>query len=142
MAALEGEEEGGSKKKDGGVGWSLPGQALPTEKAREVQARFEMKRRRERGDDGADGVGGKGGGEEKEEATGGVVGMARRLWMGNETAGWQERRGREERERLEAGESYADLILGQIREVWFGVKEDGEGGKGGEEGGSGEEKGK
>lgn len=52
------------------------------------------------------------------EERGGVVGMARRLWMGNEQPGWQQRRMREHREKLEEGESYAGLIGETIMEAF------------------------
>jgi len=63
----------------------------------------------------------------------GVVGMAKDLWMGDEEAGWKERRVAEERERLEGGEGYWDLILGQVREAFGRDRSTGERvGEGGE----------
>lgn len=50
----------------------------------------------------------------------GIVGMARRIWMGNEKPGWQARRLREEKKKLDEGESYAGLIGDTIMEA-FGV---------------------
>ncbi|KAG7002407.1 hypothetical protein G7Y79_00027g060990 [Physcia stellaris] len=41
---------------------------------------------------------------------GGVSGLAKRLWMGDEEEGWQGRRMREEREKLARGLGYKDLI--------------------------------
>lgn len=52
----------------------------------------------------------------------GIVGMARRLWMGNEQPGWQQRRLREEKEKLVAGESYAGLIGDTIMEAFGAAK--------------------
>jgi hypothetical protein len=43
---------------------------------------------------------------------------AKEIWMGRETEGWQERRLKEERERLANGEGYGDMIMDQIWEVW------------------------
>lgn len=56
--------------------------------------------------------------------------MARRLWMGGEKEGWVERRARVEREGLERGGGYGGLILGQVREVFWGRGEEGGGGDG------------
>jgi hypothetical protein len=71
---------------------------LPTDKAREV------KRQLRRGE--------KGGIDER--------GVLEKVWMGDETKGWRERRMREEQKRLESGEGYWDLIMDQIKEVWRG----------------------
>lgn len=57
------------------------------------------------------------------EERGGVVGMARRLWMGKEQPGWHERRVREDREKLGEGESYAGLIGDAIMEAFGATKE-------------------
>lgn len=74
-------------------------------------------------------------GEEEE----GVKGLAKKLWMGDEGPGWQRRRLEREREGLEGGMGYGDLIMEQVREVFPGF-----GGRGGEEeeggGGEGEER--
>ncbi|KAI4195238.1 MAG: hypothetical protein LQ350_007320 [Teloschistes chrysophthalmus] len=56
---------------------------------------------------------------EKEEGAG-VMGMARRLWYGREGPGWKERRMKEEREALEEGRGYGDLIGDAVREVFGG----------------------
>ena len=63
------------------------------------------------------------------EDNGGVRGLLRKAWMGDEKAGWQKRRLERESEELESGKGYGDLIMEQVREVFprFG------GGKGGEE---------
>ncbi|KAL8642512.1 MAG: hypothetical protein Q9228_000805 [Teloschistes exilis] len=50
----------------------------------------------------------------------GVMGMARRLWYGREGPGWKERRMKEEREALEEGKGYGDLIGDAVREVFGG----------------------
>ncbi|KAL9584483.1 MAG: hypothetical protein Q9212_002095 [Teloschistes hypoglaucus] len=57
--------------------------------------------------------------EEREEGAG-VMGMARRLWYGREGPGWKERRMKEEREALEEGRGYGDLIGDAVREVFGG----------------------
>lgn len=44
--------------------------------------------------------------------------LTERIWMGDETEGWKERRLREERKALEEGKGYGDLILDHIWEVW------------------------
>lgn len=62
-------------------------------------------------------------GQGKAEGTKGVI---EKLWMGQEKAGWQRRRIEEEKEKLEDGEGYGDIILAQVREV-FGRAKDGEG---------------
>lgn len=66
-----------------------------------------------RGEEGGDGNEVGDGNEE-----GGVVGMARRLWMGGEKEGWEKRRMEEEREGLERGVGYSGLIAERIREVF------------------------
>lgn len=74
-------------------------------------------------------LGGRGEGGEGEGQ--GITGMARRLWMGDESPGWQRRRMEKEREDLEAGKSYGDIIMEQVREVFpaFGGRKRGEGGE-------------
>ena len=56
--------------------------------------------------------------DEAEEEAAGVKGMLKKLWMGDETDGWQARRMQEEREKLAAGETYLDLIMDYIWEIW------------------------
>ncbi|KAI9930425.1 hypothetical protein ASPWEDRAFT_39308 [Aspergillus wentii DTO 134E9] len=51
-------------------------------------------------------------------------GMAERIWMGGEVEGWKERRLREEREALEEGRGYGDLIKEHIWDVWTWGKKD------------------
>ncbi|MCJ1249016.1 hypothetical protein MMC30_006238 [Trapelia coarctata] len=106
----------------GNVGRKLSdANSLPTERAREVQARLRSGREKREGDTrGPDGrVMGAGGKkiEEGEEARG-VAGLAKKLWMGQEDEGWKERRLREEREALAEGKGYGGLIVDQIWEVW------------------------
>ncbi|PQE21186.1 rhomboid family membrane protein [Rutstroemia sp. NJR-2017a BVV2] len=54
--------------------------------------------------------------KEKEED----LGIVRRVWMGGEGKDWKEKRDRREREALEEGKGYGDLIMEQIWEVWNG----------------------
>ena len=60
--------------------------------------------------------------EDEEEATG-VKGILMKIWMGDETEGWQARRMQEEREKLAAGKTHWDLIMDQIWEIWEKKKE-------------------
>ncbi|PYH97273.1 hypothetical protein BO71DRAFT_396266 [Aspergillus ellipticus CBS 707.79] len=58
-----------------------------------------------------------------------------RIWMGEETEGWRERRMKEEQKALEEGKGYGDLIKQHIWDVWTwggqkeGAKEGAEEGK-------------
>ena len=55
---------------------------------------------------------------EKDKDTSLLEQKVKALWMGNETEGWQERRLKEECDRLAQGESYTSMIMDQIWEVW------------------------
>ena len=57
----------------------------------------------------------------------GVVGLTQKLWRGSEPADWKTRRLQEEREALEEGKGYWDLIGGQIWEVWNWGRKDEDG---------------
>ena len=70
--------------------------------------------------------------EEEEREEGGVVGMARKLWYGDETAGWERRRAEEERRKIEEGEGLWGIISERTREA-FGGKKDEDGEEEGEE---------
>ena len=79
---------------------------------------------------------GEGGGREE----GGVVGMARKLWYGDETAGWERRRAEEERRKIEEGEGLWGIISERTREAFGGKKDEDEDEDEDEEGeGEGEE---
>ncbi|KAF1918382.1 hypothetical protein BDU57DRAFT_197546 [Ampelomyces quisqualis] len=80
-------------------------EALPTDRAREMQKM--IREERDKGRRLA------GNAEEKEER-----GILDRLWMGDEKEGWKERRLQEERQALEEGKGYLDIIIDQIWEVW------------------------
>lgn len=45
-------------------------------------------------------------------------GVVDRVWMGGESAGWKERRLREEQKAIEEGKGYSDLIMDHIWDVW------------------------
>lgn len=65
--------------------------------------------------------------ENQDPDLGGIKSMAKKLWMGNETAGWKGRRVAREREVLDEGGGigYGELIGESIMDVF--------GGKGGRE---------
>lgn len=69
---------------------------------------------------------GKGGDREDE-------GVLKKIWMGDETEGWKERRLEEEKKALEEGKSYTDMIYEQVWDVWNWDKK-GKGRRGDEEG--------
>jgi hypothetical protein len=54
-----------------------------------------------------------------------------RVWMGNEKAGWQDRRREEDQKALDSGKGIGDIIMDQIWEVW---NQGGKGKKGDEKG--------
>jgi hypothetical protein len=89
---------------------------LPTERAREMQRRFQEARR------------------EKQRK-----GALEKVWMGNEDEDWKEKRLQREQEVLDKGEGYGTLIMDQIREVWKGQKKENEGKGGSGKSESGEE---
>ena len=61
--------------------------------------------------------------EGQEEQEGGVLALGKKLWYGSEGPGWAERQAREEKEALEEGEGYGELIASRIREVFGGPVE-------------------
>jgi hypothetical protein len=102
----------------------LSGSELPP-KAKEMQTRLreEKLRREEAAIGGIEDVRRKGeelsrlreqerGQKEKER------GLLEKVWMGNEGDDWKEKRDRREREALEEGKGYWDLIKEQIWDVW------------------------
>lgn len=95
--------------------------SMPTERAKEMQRilREEREKSRKAGER-----------TEVEEEGKGVTGILQKLWMGNETEGWKERRLMEEKKALEEGKSYTDMILEQIWEVWNWDKKKGGDGEG------------
>jgi hypothetical protein len=109
------------------VSFTRPNIALPTEKARETQRMFQEQRLRE--------------GQERLQREGRVAeeknenkGVFQRLWMGEETEGWKERRLEEEKKALEEGKTYTSMIMEQVWEVWnWDKKKNGEGKEGASE---------
>ena len=77
---------------------------LPTERAREVQAKIREARDEERRKLG----------QSAEEDKG----VLKKIWMGGETEGWKERRLQEEKKAIEEGKSFSDMIYEQIWDVW------------------------
>lgn len=76
--------------------------------------------------------------EGRKEAADGVLARTQQLFTANEprSSSWKENRLREEREALEEGKGYGDIIMEQIWEVWnWGGKGTGGGRKDGEGGG-------
>ncbi|KAE8150696.1 hypothetical protein BDV25DRAFT_171992 [Aspergillus avenaceus] len=91
---------------------------LPSERAKEIQARLRASREAQIQTAL---------GEEREKLLARErqeKGVAERVWMGREEEGWKERRLREEREALEQGRGYGDLIKEHIWDVWNWGKKD------------------
>ncbi|KAK1147085.1 hypothetical protein N8T08_001824 [Aspergillus melleus] len=96
---------------------------LPSEKAREIQARLRAARDAQIKEGGLVG-------EELERLRARQrqeKGVLEQVWMGGEEAGWKERRLREEQQALEEGKGYGDLIKEHIWDVWTWGEKDGEG---------------
>ncbi|KXX75282.1 Exocyst complex component SEC3 [Madurella mycetomatis] len=89
---------------------------LPTEQARRNRALMEAERKKRAEAEGRTYVS-----REERERRASLWG---RLWMGGEKEGWKERRLEEERQALERGEGYGELIMRQVREVWKGERGD------------------
>ncbi|KAL2827861.1 hypothetical protein BJY01DRAFT_228885 [Aspergillus pseudoustus] len=87
---------------------------LPSERAREIQERLRAAREARIREEGI----------EKEELEKVKArqrqekGVLERVWMGNEEAGWKERRLLEEQKALDEGKGYGDMIKEHIWEVW------------------------
>ncbi|KAL1965763.1 hypothetical protein VTN77DRAFT_5263 [Rasamsonia byssochlamydoides] len=93
--------------------------SLPSERAQEIQAKLRAAR------DAQIREASSGSGSVSEEVLAKLKArqqqersLGERIWMGNETEGWKERRLREEQKALEEGKGYGDLILDHIWEVW------------------------
>ncbi|KZM20857.1 uncharacterized protein EKO05_0007800 [Ascochyta rabiei] len=82
---------------------------LPTERARDVQAKLREAREEER---------------RKLGKTSEDKSVLQKIWMGGESEGWKERRLEEEKKALEEGKSYTDMIFEQIWDVWNWDKKD------------------
>lgn len=66
--------------------------------------------------------------EERERKELASRGIFQRLWLGDAKGDWREERRRKEKEALEEGKGYGDLIVEQVKEVFVGSsKKDGDG---------------
>ncbi|KAL4787974.1 hypothetical protein BJX76DRAFT_353769 [Aspergillus varians] len=95
---------------------------LPSEKAREIQAQIRAAREARMKEEGV--------GKEEMEILRAQKqqdrGVMERVWMGNESGGWKERRLREEQKALDEGKGYGDLIKDYVWDVWtWGEGKDG-----------------
>ncbi|KAL2864506.1 uncharacterized protein BJX67DRAFT_221514 [Aspergillus lucknowensis] len=87
---------------------------LPSERAKQVQERLRAAREGRMKEEGVPK-------EEMEKLKARQTqekGVLQRAWMGNEEAGWKERRLQEEQKALDEGKGYGDLIKEHIWEVW------------------------
>lgn len=66
--------------------------------------------------------------EDRERKEMAARGPLQRLWMGNEKENWREERARKDKEALEEGKGYGDLIVEQVKEVFGSEKKDGQDG--------------
>ncbi|KAL2819198.1 hypothetical protein BJX63DRAFT_31522 [Aspergillus granulosus] len=93
---------------------SLRFNELPSERAKEIQERLRAAREARILEEGI----------EKEELEKLKArqkqekGVLERVWMGNEEAGWKEKRLLEEQKALDEGKGYGDMIKEHIWEVW------------------------
>lgn len=58
--------------------------------------------------------------EERERREAAARGPLQRLWMGSEKDNWRQDRAKREKEALEEGKGYGDLIVEQVKEVFSG----------------------
>lgn len=58
--------------------------------------------------------------EERERKEMAARGPLQKLWMGNEKDNWKEERAKKDKEALEEGKGYGDLIVDQVKEVFGG----------------------
>ncbi|RMJ23729.1 hypothetical protein PHISP_05409 [Aspergillus sp. HF37] len=96
-------------------------QDLPSERAQAIQAKLRATRDAQIRDNGNTV------GDELEKLQGqqqNDKGLAQRVWMGNETEDWKERRLQEEQKVLSEGKGYWDLIMRYISDAWSGGKQD------------------
>lgn len=54
----------------------------------------------------------------------GVKGLAKKVWMGDQKSDWKKQRMQEERDAVEEGKSFSDVIIDQVKEVWGVPKEE------------------
>jgi hypothetical protein len=95
-------------------------QDLPSERAQAIQAKLRADRDAQIRDGNAVG-------DEMEKLQAqqqNDKGLAQRVWMGNESEDWKERRLQEEQKALSEGKGYGDLIMRYISDAWGGGKQD------------------
>jgi len=85
---------------------------LPSERAEEIQARLRAVREAQIRDATGEDL------EKLKARQDQEKGVVDRVWMGGESAGWKERRLREEQKAIAEGKGYGDLIMDHIWEVW------------------------
>lgn len=90
-------------------------EGLPTEKARLVKAQLEAQRAEMKQDEAARQEAERLRQEDEESRKRGLL---TRVWMGDESGDWKQRRIEEDKKALESGKGYADIIMDQIWEVW------------------------
>ncbi|EER25238.1 hypothetical protein D8B26_007853 [Coccidioides posadasii str. Silveira] len=88
---------------------------LPTERAEEVREQIRRAREAARQQEFQRQQAQKG--AEKEDGGPVLAELGKKIWMGEETEGWKEKRMEEERKALEEGKGYGDLIMDHIRDA-------------------------
>ena len=85
---------------------------LPSDRAEEIQTRLRAAREVQMRDAAGEEL------EKLKARQSQEKGVVDRVWMGGESAGWKERRLREEQKAIEEGKGYSDLIMDHIWDVW------------------------
>lgn len=105
------------------IAGAAPTQDLPSERAQAIQAKMRAVRDAKISDENTPA-------EELEKLQArqrNDKGFAERLWLGNESGGWKERRMQEEQKALAEGKGYGDLIKEYISDAWgWGKKDQGD----------------
>ncbi|KAI9667368.1 MAG: hypothetical protein M1821_000183 [Bathelium mastoideum] len=96
--------------------WDRVGRALAEDPARAAARRERLEAAREARMRGGEGFRREKGVEEEDK--GRERSLLRRIWMGGEGDDWKEKRMREEREAMEEGKGYGEVMMDQIRGVW------------------------
>lgn len=90
-------------------------EGLPTEKARLVKAQLDAQKTQKKQDEAArleaERI-------RKEDEDNKKRGLLTRVWMGDESDDWKQRRIEEDKKALESGKGYGDIIIDQIWEAW------------------------
>jgi hypothetical protein len=89
---------------------------LPSERAQEIQAKLRAAREAQIRD--ANGLVSEEMKEKLKARQQQERSLGERIWMGQETEGWKEKRLREEQKALDEGKGYGDLIMEHIWDVW------------------------